>query len=234
MRMTSSRGLVLSAAVFLTLAAPAPAASVLTPVDGATVPARPTFTFDFAKGFAGIELSRSAALQASGPSAGEFVDRSDDVIGFVTNGRLKATAPIDAGTYYWHARVAADDPSNPARALGPWSALRRMTVADEPPDFLGWTIQAAIAKHNSACSSRVRLRGKVSYEDNDADPRIRFRMRISSGGHLLVTRTVSLNGKDHFDTTFCSRHRKLKVSPQILDKAGHVTKRGSRTIHVRS
>ena len=234
MRFTPLGTILISAAMSVAFAAPASAASVVTPVDGATVSATPTFTFDFTKGFADIELSHAPDIQASGAHAGEFVKRDDEVVGFVSGGKLTGPEPIDAGFYYWHAQVSDDnDPNNPASVLGPWSALRRMTVKDQPPDFIGWIVGAALTNHTSACSSRVRLRGKVAYSDNDATPRVTLHVRISSGGHLITIRQLHLNAKDNFDATVCTRHRTLKLSPRLVDRIGHVTRGTPHTVHVR-
>lgn len=220
-------------AMSIAFAAPARAASVVSPADGATVSATPTFTFDFAKGFADIELSHTSDIQASGAHAGEFVHRANEVDGFFEDGKLTASDPIDAGAYYWHAQVADDnDPSNPGRVLGPWSALRRMTVKDEPPVFIGWTIGAAYTRHTSSCSARVRLRGKVAWEDNDATPRVALRLTITSGGQLIKTVRLGLNSKDRFDGTVCTRHRKLKITPRIVDRIGQATRGKTHTVHV--
>jgi hypothetical protein len=225
--------MLVAAAMSVAFAVPATAASVVTPVDGATVSAMPTFTFDFAKGFADIELSRTPAIQATGAHAGQFADRADEVVGFVTGGKLTGPEPIDAGAYYWHASVADDnDPANPAKVLGPWSALRRMTVKDEPPTFIGWIVGAAYTKHTSACHSKVRLRGKVAYDDNDANPRISVRISITSGGKLIKSIKLSLNSDDRFDGTFCSRHRKLKLTPHVVDRIGQATRGPTHTVHV--
>jgi hypothetical protein len=225
--------MLVATALSVVVAAPAGAATVVTPADGATVSALPTFTFDFTKGFADIELSRTPDIQASGSHAGQFADRAAEVSGFVSGAKLTASDPIDGGAYYWHAQVSDDnDPANPTSTLGPWSSLRRITVKDEPPDFIGWIVGAALTKHTSACSSRVRLRGKVAYTDNDATPRVRFRVRVSSGGRLITDRELHLDHKDNFDATLCTRHRRLKITPRLVDRIGQVTRRGSRSLHV--
>ena len=211
--MRSARAVIVAATLVIASASPAVAQDVRGPDDGATVTSEPVFSFDPATPYARVELSRTADLSADGT----FVDAAytdffvldrepRDGIARWRDGR------IAAGTYLWHARV--DDASYRS---GPWSPLRRLTVADEPPRFNGMTLDTRRLRPIGRCA-RVRLRGKVAWSDNDTEAKGTLRLSLGT-----ATVAATIDGSDEFSTIACSRGAVSTVRVVLVDRIGQAT-----------
>lgn len=236
-----TRSIVFLAALALATSG-ADAASALTitsPVDGEDVSSRPTFTVDGdpARGSLTVEVSKSPDLRTAGDGAGTFVDKADDDIAFFGDDpALPLTAVrwgpsrLNAGTYYWHGLIETYD----ERPKVPWSPVLKFTVADEPAIFTGWTLRADRLRKRAGCP-RVRLRGAITFEDNDASPQVAAVLTVKGGGRTLkrAKGTLDYSG-DRFDVTVCTRAAKVSAAVALTDRGGNRTDVPSRTVRVRS
>lgn len=214
-------------------------ADVLSPVDGATVGARPVFTFENAgpPGSARIEVSRSPDVQTAGRAVGAFVDPTDSAGSFFGDdptlppNALRWNSPgLPAGRYFWHARLEMYDGLD---GLRPWTAVRSMVVADEPPVFAGWTLRAQRLRSRTVRGhrcQRVRLRGRVAFTDNDRTPRVSLVLRVRRGGRTVDRVRGLLGGTGRYDAIVCAPGRSLLVQPVLVDHAGHVVRGPSRRV----
>ena len=207
------------------------AADAVSPRDGESVASQPVFAFDIARGNALIEVSRGPELKTGGSDVGAFVDQvaeSRFTIGGESDSApyiLKSGYPprLDAGRYFWHAKIddyADDGPDEPTPAWGP---VRRFTVRDEPVIFEGWVVRAERLRPEGGCATPLRLRGKVVWDDNDARPRVRFRLTL--GATRLSVVFDGTEGSDDFDEVVCLRTRatSIRALPALRDKGDHVT-----------
>lgn len=222
--------MVIRLAVLVGLACPgaAAAAAAIAPGDGATVPSRPTFAFDFVNGAAEIELARSPETKVAGEDTGAFVDRMasqysllysrepPDGLAPWTEGRLAA------GRYFWHVNVRDDGSSTFSGTWSGWQRTMTLTVADEPIVFEGWTIRADRARRRPGCRDRVvRLRGTFAFDDNSRSLDARYVLRLSAGARRLSLRGEVSTFQGGFDRMFCTRARSATVTPFLRD-ARHV------------
>lgn len=226
---------VAAVAIFVLPVAPARAASVTSPRSGETVSAKPAFTFDFARGNASVELSKSADVKSAGDDAGAFVDEyaSDS---WILGGPFASPQPyllepgypgrLGAGRYFWHARLDdyADDDD---RGDGPpvsWGPVQTLTVRDEPAIFEGWTLRAQVFKRKTrACKSIVRFRGKVAFSDNEETPNLTLTLRLKAGSKTMNLRSDLSRFETEFDHRVCTRRTNFSVAPFLRDSGNHVT-----------
>lgn len=214
-------------------AAPAPAlaADVVSPRDGDTVASQPVFAFDLARGSALVEVARTPDVKTAGDDIGAFVDQHAESR-FTIGGEFDSAPYIfksgypgrlNAGRYYWHAKIddsADDGPNEPEPAWGP---VRRFTVRDEPVTFEGWAVRAERLRPEGGCATPLRLRGKVVWDDNDSRPRVRFGLAL--GATRMRVDFDGTAGSDEFDEIVCLRTRSssVKALPSLRDRGGHVT-----------
>jgi hypothetical protein len=235
----ASRWLIVGAAGIvsaLALAAPAPAATVVSPADGETVSSRPEYVFDFVDGAAELEASRSPDVQTSGANAGEFVDA--DRTGDIT---LRPSDPLpghytanvfNSGIWYWHGKLRDDA----AAEFGygdwtPWSEVRTMRVPDEPAKLSGYTLSVRRAEPAPECAI-VRLAGKVAWTDNDDKPEATFTLVVTGADGTDVAAPEITLDDDRYSFSVCTARTRLTVMPQLTDRVGQVTQGESRTVEV--
>ena len=220
----------LSAAALGLMPAAASAADAVSPHDGETVGSRPQFAFNFADGFASVELSHSADVKTAGDDVGAFVERDagdflrigpDD---FAPGVAAPWTAPrINAGRYYWHAK--ADDYADDFTATAPdtWGPTRTLIVRDEAIVFEGWTARARRGRTRGGCT-RVLVEGKIVWSDNAASPTARYSVRLAAGGRTVKRLAGAF---DQFDERFagvvCTRASRLTLTPSLRDPARHLS-----------
>jgi hypothetical protein len=226
--------LLTTAAVGLVPAA-ALAADAVSPRDGETVGSRPQFTFDFADGFASVELSHSRDVKTAGDDVGAFVEREagdflsigpDD---FAPGFAGPWTAPrINAGRYYWHAK--ADDYADDFTATAPdtWGPTRTLIVRDEAIVFEGWTARARRGRTRGGCTrggcTRVLVEGKIVWSDNAASPTARYSVRVAAGGRTVKRLTGTFDQFDErFASVVCTRATRLTLTPSLRDTARHLS-----------
>ncbi len=242
-RVTYLTGLI---AVFLALLLPtaAGAATLITPTNGDTVSSLPKFTFDFDSSKWAefrVELSKFPETLNSGEDAGSFVNAAySDVWDWSNYGPLdeigqwrNPSYPINAGRYYWHYWIR-EDINNPT---APWSPVMVLYIEDDPVKLDGWYIRAyRLKKKTRKCKSRVLLRGKYSYSDNDNENTkpVRWALRIRAGGRTLRkskgTNKFSLN---EFKVKMCTRRTKLTAKLSLTDEGGNTAHSQKRKIRVK-
>jgi hypothetical protein len=221
-------------ALLLVLPSGAPAATVLAPRDGDTVPAEPMFTYDFLQGTAEVELSRSPDLLTSGPAVGSFVDiaASEFAVLYLhepLDGVLRFTQPVNAGRYFWHTRMRDDGAVPGSGTDTPWTQVATLDVADEPAVLEGWTLQTQ-RLHTIAGCRRLRLRGKIAWHDNDPHPDVRLVMAVRRNGSTITKARQQLDYFGRYDVTVCARGPGLSIAPRLEDRIGQVTVGAGRRI----
>ena len=219
-------------ALLLFLAAAAPASAALTsPHDGETISSRPTFTFDFAEGYAAIELADEPDVMTAGDDAGAFVDPEHTIFDSVRDGALENTwiFPVPAGSYYLHSRESPDDGPR-----GGWSPTIRVIVRDEPPQFHGWTAKARRVKRTKRCARRLKVWGVLRYGDNSKREDIRYTVAVSAGGRTLGrSRGRDTHGSANYRTIVCTRATALDLTATLRDPAGQQASGPPRTLTLR-
>ena len=209
----------------------AAAATVVAPVDGATVGSRPAFRFDVPQGTWELELAKSPETLGSGYGLGAFIDTRYVDRGTIGGSRNPPfvggwdVERIDAGRYFWHVRVdakgAATDPA--------WSPTRRLVVRDEPARLDAFALRATrLARTTPRCASRVQLSGTAAAADNDPSPRLRLSLRWRPGA---TVRPALAGGR--FGAVVCTRRTVLTVRPVLRDGAGQLTRGPAQRVRVR-
>jgi hypothetical protein len=224
-----------------TLAAtPAHGATVISPADGDTVSAHPTFAFDFLNGVAEIELSRSSDTLTAGSDQGGFVDTAYTQFSVLyVRSPLDGLAPwtgrpIDAGRYYWHVKTRDDGADTGSGAETPWQPTKTLDVLDEPAVFEGWTLQTQRLARQGTCTRRLRLSGKIAWSDNGPGFNMDYSIRLTAGGRTIA------NVRGNLSTTYANvvclktTATKIMAAPFLRDQGDHVTRGTSRTIRVAS
>lgn len=244
------RSCAVAALAFLALASPAAAADVVEPQSGATVSSRPSLTFDFARGSALVEFSRSPETKLAGDDVGAFVEQyaSDFIIvgGDAAEGPPYVFTPIfparlAAGRYYWH--VKADDDADDSQEGGAppvtWGPLRTIVVADEPAVIEGWTARVQrLRPRGKRCRTRLRIRGTIAWSDNDDTAIADYTVRLRAGGRVLGRVRGRFGVFDRtYDGVVCSRRRsgarRVTATVSLRDKGREVTTSPGRRISVR-
>lgn len=227
----------------LVLPTSAMAADVVSPANGDLVAPKPVFAFDIARGRAEVEVARTADVRTAGEDIGAFVERvasgSFTIGGTYDNSPYVASSlgdPLEAGNYFWHAKVDdyADDPPDAAGPPVPWGPLRRFTVIDAAPVIEGYTLRADRLRKRGKCE-RVRVRGKVVFTDNsDGETEARLSIQLKAGGRIIgrVRSEVSQYGNS-FDGTICTRASRLAVEVALRDDAGNFAPGVPRTVKVK-
>jgi hypothetical protein len=235
----------LTAVVMLGAPAAARAADALSPVDGATVPSRPTFVFDVLNGVAEIELSRSPETLTAGSNVGEFVEEaaSDDFLLYSRNPR-DGIAPwtgsrLSSGRYYWHVRLRDDgaDDLYTDDVQYPWGPVRTLDVEDEPIVFEGWLVRVQRLRATRSCATRLRVFGTIKWSDNEESTtqQAQYTVAVKAG-----TRTVgAVRGAfgwigTRFDGALCSKRRitarTLTITPSLRDAGENLTRGETRQV----
>lgn len=209
------------AVLALALPSAAGAADATSPQDGATVPSRPTFAYDFTNGVGEVELSRSPDVLTAGDNVGGFVDvAASDYAVLYSREPRDGLAPfsrrLDSGLYYWHVRTRNDDNENAAFTV--WGPTRTLTVEADPIAYEGWTLRAQRLKRRGKCS-RLRLRGTVSYNDNDPRPSVTGTLTVRAGGRVVARgRWKPTYSPAQFDGVFCVKPRRFTVTVAVTDR----------------
>ena len=226
-------------AVSVLLLAPVSAASAATtmvsPEDGESVSASPTFVFGgtVTPDYIEIETSQSPDTLTAGEDAGQFVARENFAPWFVPSTQaLPISAKWDwrlpAGRLYWHglAEVWGEGQKT-------WSPVRTIYVADEPAILSGWTLRADRIGPREGCARPVRLRGVIRWLDNDRKPRVKATLVVRAAGRLVGRAHLGTRTDDYtFDLAACTRARKLTVTPFLFDRGGSETRGVARSVTV--
>jgi opacity protein-like surface antigen len=234
-----SRRLAPAVALALVVAAPAAAhaADVVTPRNGDVVGSQPQFTFDFAEGSASVELSKSASVKTAGDDVGAFVDVAGGdfllvgpTYGFAAGVAEPWTGRINAGRYFWHAKLSAFD-AGISDVLTP---VRTFTVRDEAAIFEGWSASAVRGRTVDSCS-RTLVQGRIAWSDNEARPTARYTVNVST---MDGKRTGQIKGTfepfetPRFSKVICTKATKIKLTAELRDGT-HTTRGPKKTITVR-
>lgn len=213
-------------AVLAVAPAAAHATGVISPADGATVGSRPQFVFDVAAdSWATVEVSDSPDVKTAGGNAGTFVDAAQTSYLMKIAGGVGTwnSSPLDAGLYYWHASV--ED--------GAWSPVWTMTVQDEPAILEGYTARARrLHRPVRKCRTPVQVSGKIAYDDNDRDPRLRYSITYSAGGGVVGSVRGTITYTSTYSGIICAPDRQLNLSITLRDRGGHLTRGDERTVRV--
>ncbi len=225
--------IIVSSVFALSGVASAQAASVVSPANGATVDAKPTFQFDFFDGSVDVELSALPDVMTAGRHAGSFVDPSagdffilrpgDPLPGQAVWGQL----PLNAGRYYWHVKTSNYDDVLPTGTDGLWQPTMTLTVRDEPIVFEGWTFTARRIRTKKRCRTEVAVLGKLVYTDNvdDSNRGARYSITVKAGRKTVGQLHGSLGADSSGDYAgiVCTKAAKLSATATLRDAAGHVS-----------
>lgn len=227
--------LALALCLVATAPSPAVAANVTAPIDGASVPSRPTFTWDYLYGAATIEWSRAPDVRTSGDQVGRLVDPAgsvDEIFGTTPRSSTVLRERLDSGVWFWTARLRDDGSPEGFGEQEPWLPVRRFVVDDEPPEIEGWTLNASRVRPRGTCD-RVRLRGVVRTDDNEPEAKVRITLVVRAGGRTLFARGPSADeGVVAFDREVCTRSGALEVEAHVADSRSQVTRTQPRTVRV--
>jgi hypothetical protein len=226
--------LALAVVAWLLATAPAYAADVLSPADGATVPSRPDFLVDYTQGTLEVELAHTPDVLTAGDQAGQFVEPVRMRFMLVGVGgqspgvALWGQSPgLTAGRYFWHARPN-DYATEIARGFVPypWGSTRTLVVRDEPIVFEGWTLRAhRVAR--SRCAKRFkaafRVTGTIAWSDNAEHPKAGYAITLRSGPTRAVLRGSLTTSPGGFSHLVCTNHTAARATVALRDAAGQVT-----------
>jgi hypothetical protein len=175
-------------------------------------------------------------VKTAGDDVGAFVDQATDdflligpIFGYPAGVAEPWSRPINAGRYFWHAKI--NDHTGDAPLV--WGPTRTLTVRDEPAVFEGWTASAVRGRKIEGCS-RTRVQGRIAWSDNAATPSVRYAVNVSTTDGK---RTGQIKGTfDEFDSRFskvvCTKATKIKLTAEIRD-GKHTTRGPAKTISVR-